>query len=123
MCVTDHMDCCETSALGNWYYPNGDRIELNDTGGIGPRFLGNRGQNEIINDQQFYGSVRLWRIWTPPQRGIFRCELPDANGVNQSLYVNICEFPGSYYTLWFAAHLEHGCKNEKQHNQTTTPQM
>ena len=93
-CVTDLMECCETPALGSWYYPNGSTItdQLND-GGIGPKFWSNRGQNEVINGQQFYGSVRLWRRWTPPERGILHCELPDSNGVNQSLYVNICEFP------------------------------
>ena len=92
MCVTDLMECCETPALGSWYYPNGSRIEV-DIRVNDHRFMSNRGQNEVIRGQQFYGSVRLWRRWTPPERGIFRCELPDKNGVNQNLYVNICEFP------------------------------
>ena len=88
MCVTDLVACCETEGLGNWYFPGGGVI----ISGGGNTFQSNRGQNEVINGQQFYGSVRLWLRYTPPQRGLFRCELPDANGVNQSLYVNICEF-------------------------------
>ena len=91
-CVTDLVKCCETPALGSWYYPDGSRIEVNVRVNS-ERFLSNRGQNEDIDGQKFYGSVRLWRRWTPPERGIFRCELPDKNGVNQNLYVNICEFP------------------------------
>ena len=88
MCVTDLVACCETQGLGNWYYPDGNIV----TGVGSPTFVTNRGQNEAINGQQFYGSVRLWRRYTPTERGLFRCELPDANGVNQNLYVNICEF-------------------------------
>ena len=92
MCVTDLEACCEIQALGNWYYPNGSRITLNSKE-TGHSFKSNRGQNKVINGEQFYGSVRLWRRWTPMERGLFRCELPDADGVNQNLYVSICEFP------------------------------
>ena len=90
MCVTDLVACCEAERLGNWYYPGGGLV--NDDSG-GNRFELNRGQNEVINGQQFYGSVRIWRRYTPLERGIFRCELPDASGVTQTLYVNISKFP------------------------------
>ena len=90
MCVTDLVDCCESSALGNWYYPDGRTVLYNT---VGATFQRNRGQNYVINNQQFYGSVRLWCRYTPPERGLFHCELPDANGIYQTLYVNICEFP------------------------------
>ena len=85
MCVTNLVACCETQGLGNWHLPA-------DIAG-GGTFQINRGQNEEMNGQQLYGSVRLWRRYTPNERGLFRCEIPDANGVNQNLYVNICEFP------------------------------
>ena len=92
MCVTDVVACCESPELGNWHLPAGS------VGGSG-QFRINRGQNEEINGQQLYGSVRLWRRYTPNERGLFRCELPDANGVNQNLYVNICEFPMPLHLL------------------------
>ena len=39
----------------------------------------NRGPNEVINDQQFNGSVRLFRRFSAiPERGHFRCELSNA---------------------------------------------
>ena len=87
MCVTDLVPCCESSARGDWYYPDGRRI----TGEGTTVYRINRGQNEVLN--QFYGSVRLWRRYTPPERGLFCCELPDASNVVQTLCVNICEFP------------------------------
>ena len=73
------------------YYPGGSRV----TGGGGGTFQTNRGQNEDYNGQQFYGSVRPWRFYTPLERGLFHCELPDASNVVQTLYVNIRELPMS----------------------------
>ena len=51
--------------------------------------------NEIINGQQFYGSVRLFhRFSDVPERGRFRCELPNtANpSTDLTIHVNVCEF-------------------------------
>ena len=92
VCDTDLVDCCESprTVHGNWYYPDG-RIVDPDFGGRQLRFLSNRGPNEVINGRQFYGSVRLFRRWTPRERGHFRCEIPSASNlyVNQVLYANI----------------------------------
>ena len=95
-CMTDLVDCCGTESgspmrteRGNWYFPDGTTVGF----GSGTRFLVNRGPNEVINGEQFYGSVRLFRRFSAvPERGRFRCELPNAAGVDQNLYVNICEF-------------------------------
>ena len=80
------------SVVTAWYFPDGRIVEF----GVNlPRFLANRGPNEVINGQQFYGSVRLFRRFSNiPERGRFRCELPSAANpsVNQIIYVNICEF-------------------------------
>ena len=99
-CITDLVDCCGTESgsplspaqRGNWYFPDGTRV--GEFGG-GTRFLVNRGPNEVINGEQFNGSVRLFRRFSGiTERGHFRCELPSAANpsVNQTLYVNICEF-------------------------------
>ena len=100
-CMTDLVDCCGTepgtpsgimrTVRGDWYFPDGNRIASSSGGS---RFLANRGPNEVINGQQFNGSVRLFRRFSNvPERGRFRCELPNAAdpSVNQVLYVNICE--------------------------------
>ena len=96
LCITDLEDCCRSpkhTERGDWYYPNGTVVQL-DTDGRNRAFRRNRGSNEVIAGQQFYGSVRLFRRYTPPERGRFRCELPSAASptVNQKLYVYICEF-------------------------------
>ena len=90
VCVTDFEDCCESPPRGNWYLPDGTVVTYSGTGGAS--FEINRGQNEVLNGRQFYGSVRLWRRYSgPPGRGRFRCELPTAANpsVAQTLYTNI----------------------------------
>jgi hypothetical protein len=102
-CITDLVDCCGTESdtpsgimrteRGDWYFPDGTRVELAPNNIA--RFLVNRGPNEVINGQQFNGSVRLFhRFNAATERGRFRCELPSAADpeVNLVLYVNICEF-------------------------------
>ena len=94
VCVTDLVDCCDAphTVRGDWYDPDGNR--LTSTGGS--TFRSNRGPNEVVSGHQFYGSVRIFRRFSPPreQRGRFRCELPSAvnSNVNQTLYAYIGEF-------------------------------
>ena len=98
-CITDLVDCCGTESgtvraeHGDWYFPDGTRIRDFDPS-YSTRFLINRGPNEVIGEQQFYGSVRLFRRWSyVPERGRFRCELPSTSNpsINQNIYVNICK--------------------------------
>ena len=97
-CITDLVDCCGTepdtpsnimrTVRGDWYFPDGTTVGF----GSGSRFLVNRGPNEVINGQRFNGSVRLFRRFSGiPERGRFRCELPNAAGADQIIYINICE--------------------------------
>ena len=95
LCETDLVDCCASprTVRGDWYLPNGNRV-IFETGG-NSAFRSNRGPNELRNGRQFNGSVRLYRRYSsPPGRGRFRCELPNADNssVNQTLYAIICEF-------------------------------
>jgi hypothetical protein len=96
MCVTDLVDCCDTEGRGDWYFPNGTKVPFRTPGNSQyATFLANRGQCEEMSDgRQFNGSVRLWSRYSPPERGPFHCELPNAAdpNVSQILYVNICEF-------------------------------
>ena len=95
VCITDLVDCCDLphTIRGDWYYPGGRIIEFYPGDGKSITFSRNRGPNENINGRQFYGSVRLYKRYTPPQRGRFHCELPSAAdpNVNQTLYANIGE--------------------------------
>ena len=90
VCETDLVECCESpTEQGNWYLPNGDIVANTGDGS----FHSNRGQNEEISGRQFYGSVRIFKRYTPQreQRGRFRCELPSAAN-HQILYANIGKF-------------------------------
>ena len=98
--VTDLVDCCAAPrrVRGNWYYPSENRsVGLGE--GNAAAFQANRGPNEEINGPTVYGSVRLYRRYTPSERGHFRCELPSAENpsVNQILYVNIGEFITAHF--------------------------
>jgi hypothetical protein len=97
LCVTDLVGCCQSpQRRGDWYYPDGRRVQF-DGHPSNAVFRRNRGQNYVINGRQLYGSVRLWRRFSPTERGRFRCELPSAANpsFNQTLYANICEL---YFT-------------------------
>ena len=88
LCRTNLEQCCNAdqqnipAPLGEWYRPNGVLIDF-DIPSQGTTFRRNRGLSV----------VRLWRRNDPPERGRFRCEIPNAANpnVNQTLYVNICE--------------------------------
>ena len=90
-CHTNKIDCCRDEQLGDWYYPNGTIVEsytVNRDKHILEFFSGSRSQREvrlIVN-----GLCGLVYIG-PPERGRFYCTVPDANGINQTLYVNIRE--------------------------------
>ena len=99
-CLTDLVDCCNAprSRHGEWKYPNGTVIEFD---AVGATFRRNRvslnGGYYMYygpGDQIVYGAVHLWRRGIPPERGRFRCEIPNAANptVNQTLYVHICKF-------------------------------
>ena len=79
-CQTDKKSCCRygVNRFGEWYFPNGTRV----------------GMREGTRDNYFYRNrgdkiVRLNRRHNPPERGQFHCEVPDADGVNQTVFVNI----------------------------------
>ena len=94
LCITDLIDCCGSphTDRGDWFYPNGSVIKYNNASN-NSQFQVNRGPNEIRNGRQFYGSIRLWRQFSPRERGQFHCELPSASdpSIYQILYVNICK--------------------------------
>ena len=83
-CRTNLETCCNDTEpnvdapVGEWYYPDGTPLSF-DAGGATFR----RTRGLMI--------VRLWRRDTPTERGRFSCEVPNAQNVNQTVYVNICE--------------------------------
>ena len=93
VCETDLVDCCNTphTVHGDWYYPNGSVVQF-DAEGV--TYRANRGPNEVIGGRQFYGSVRLFKRYSPRQSGRYCCKLPSAvaPNVDQTLCTDIGEF-------------------------------
>ena len=83
LCLTDNTQCCRGSDnpfgvfLGQWYFPNGST----------PR--GSPSGNSIYRTRG-PSVVRLNRRnnATSPT-GLYRCEIPDASGTTQTLFVNL----------------------------------
>ena len=79
LCHTNKIDCCRNPYYyGEWYYPSG--IQVGIYGHYYDEFYRNRGTRVVrLNYRQ--GSFT--------ERGLFRCEVPDASNINQRIYVNI----------------------------------
>lgn len=76
-CRTNSADCCKSSRSGEFFYPNGTVIPIRKAG---HGFYRDRGEGEIRLN-------RLEEVMLPV--GKFRCEIPDANGDVQSLYITL----------------------------------
>ena len=77
-CTTTYTPCCYSANLGTeWYFPNGNRVPNNPS----LPYQRTRGTDP--------GRVILNRNSESTLTGIFRCDIPDASGVLQSLYVGI----------------------------------
>ena len=94
-CHTNNIECCsqfevpDRGVLGEWYLPNGAAVgKLNSNGGqaaidVGVYFFARR---------RGPSTVSLFRGGAPSDRGRFHCEVPNAAGINQTVYANICKF-------------------------------
>ena len=80
-CVTDQNACCRppytgvNMSIGNWYFPNGSRV-LNS----GDQWDFHRTRSQSV--------VRLHRR-RGGVNGIYRCDLPDAMNVVQTIYIGV----------------------------------
>ena len=80
-CLTLSTDCCSPSETPNadtvreWYLPDGSLLST---------------ANTAFTRGQVSSAVSLNRVSSGASpTGVFRCELPDASGTSQSLYVGI----------------------------------
>ena len=78
LCVTDRAGCCTGAArTGEWYYPDGQRVNIQ---GAGEDFYRNRGDRIVHLN-------RVGSVLGPT--GQYRCEVPDASGVTQNINITI----------------------------------
>ena len=82
LCVTDLTACCRSPyiplrsvAIGNWFFPNGTRVP---SSGAQWDFHRRRGQSVVLMHRRRGG-----------ENGIYRCEIPDATNVTQTIYIGV----------------------------------
>jgi len=80
VCTTTYTPCCTSfyNPETQWYFPNGSRVPNN------PNLPYQRTRR-----YDYFGRVILNRNSESTTTGIFHCDIPDASGVTQSLYVGI----------------------------------
>ena len=81
LCLTDNRMCCARAQvpgggiLGDWYYPNGTGVA---NSGVMWEFYRNRGPSVVRLNRRRGG-----------ENGIYRCEIPDAAGVEQTMFIGV----------------------------------
>ena len=80
LCITNYTACCRSDdtgrpALGQWFFPNGTRVP---SSAHRWDFFRTRGQM-VVHLHRRRGGVE----------GIYRCEIPDAMNVTQTIYIRV----------------------------------
>ena len=76
LCMTDLTACCHNeSALGNWFFPNGTGVPDN---GVQWNFFRSRDQSVVHLNRRRAGVT-----------GIYRCKIPDAANVTQTITIGV----------------------------------
>ena len=79
LCITDLTACCRPPYLsllvGNWFFPNGTRVP---SSGSQWDFHRTTGQSVVLLHRRRWG-----------EDGIYRCEIPDAMNVTQTIYIGV----------------------------------
>ena len=80
-CLTPSLECCGESETPNaasvtreWYLPDGRLVSSAST---------------VFSRGQVSSAVSLYCSGSTPLSGVFRCEIPDASGTGQNIYVGI----------------------------------
>ena len=97
LCITNQTACCRPSSsgvnvsvLGNWFFPNGTRVS-----GLSNQsdFHTTRGQM-VVRMNRRRGGVE----------GIYRCKIPDAMNVNQTIYIGVYSASTGEWSILFCSY-------------------
>ena len=83
VCITNYTACCRhpytsgmnRTALGNWFFPNGTRVQ---SSGVQWDFHRTRGQMKVLLQRRRGGA-----------EGIYSCMIPDTSGFSQTKYIGV----------------------------------
>ena len=86
LCTTTYRPCCFSGPPPgtHWYFPNGSQVDRFNT----TPYYRSRGDASSDNPGRV-GTVILHRNPEATTTGVFRCEILDASGTFQSIYVGI----------------------------------
>ena len=90
LCKTNQTACCRNPAIGNWFFPNGTRVSSSSNQWD---FHRDRGQM-VVRMHRRRGGVE----------GIYRCEIPDAVNVTQSLYIGVYSASTGEWSILFCSY-------------------
>jgi len=97
LCKTVYNPCCSTVWQGGWSYPNGSAVPPAASGAT--LFTSRSSQGYIgLNQRNNFSEYGL------NVDGVYNCEVPDASGTTETLYVGIysgpvCKLPFSILLL------------------------
>ena len=106
-CVTDNSDCCN-NGQGNWYDVTGGKVQQGPDGDSD--LYVTRGDGVVYLNRRRRGQSGLWR-----------CDIPDSNGVQQSIYIYLGTSATGIWCYYYA--LAHSLCWKQQvdcHQQTST---
>ena len=104
LCTTTLLPCCFSAQGNGWFLPNGNEVMRPDS----LPYYRTRAQTP--------GALLLHRNPVATTTGIFRCDIPDASNVVQSLYVGIyTSTTGESCTLseWLVIYKERSSTSDK----------
>ena len=99
LCTTDRTACCGTAPnrFGQWYYPDGRMVPIMDPApATAEPYYRNRGTSLIrLNRRSSQGLSDMYS-------GVYCCEIPDQNNVNQTLCVGayLTESGGEFFFIF-----------------------
>ena len=93
-CVTDNSDCC-SNGESNWYNETGGEVQQEPDGDS--NLYVTRGDGVVYLNRRRGGSSGMWR-----------CDIPDSNGVQQSIYIYLgTPTTGVYLVVFCFFYLTH----------------
>ena len=102
LCMTNLTACCRCSemgnAIGNWYFPNGSRVPCSESES---GFFRSRHQMAVHLQHRRGGA-----------EGIYRCEIPDAMNVTQTIYIGVYSTKTGEWSIllqWYCVVYVMGC--------------
>ena len=105
-CVTGNSDCC-SNGEGNWYNERGGEVQQ---GSVGPSNLYvTRGNRVVYLNRRIGGRSGMWR-----------CDIPDSNGVLQSIYIYLGTPGTGIYLVVFLVLICSNCPQVGCHQQSST---